>query len=80
MTKVFVDPDLNAKLDGVDEPVELCDTAGKTLGFFYPVTSTCATEPAHHSCSPIAAAEIESRRQQRTGKPLAEILDRLNRS
>lgn len=36
MNKVILDPSLRAKLNGLNEHVEVCDEQGHTLGFFLP--------------------------------------------
>lgn len=36
MTKVVVDSEVLSKLNTLDEPVELCDEAGRRLGYFHP--------------------------------------------
>lgn len=36
MSKVVLDDDLRAKLNGLNEEVEVCDAAGRTLGRFLP--------------------------------------------
>src|SRR5205823_5896971 len=75
MTKVIVDPATLGKLHNLDVPLEVCDSAGRTLGYFHPLPESNAP-----SGSPFSRAELEQRRQQRTGRPLQEILDRLEGS
>jgi hypothetical protein len=75
MTKLFLDADTLAKLHNLAAPFEVCDESGRTLGYLHPVGS-----PTTGVKSPFSDEEIERRRQQRTGKPLAEILDRLRKS
>lgn len=36
MTKVTVDAELRARLNGLRDPLELCDEAGQTVGHFLP--------------------------------------------
>jgi hypothetical protein len=36
MTKVTIDSSLRSKLNGLDQQIELCDEAGRTLGHFLP--------------------------------------------
>jgi hypothetical protein len=36
MSKVILDPQLRAKLNGLHERLELCDEAGKSVGRFLP--------------------------------------------
>jgi hypothetical protein len=78
MTKLVVDAALEAKLTGVEEPVELCDRSGRTLGYFHPlVPSPDSTIAAVRS--PLSDEEIERRRQDPEGRPLREILADLER-
>src|SRR5260370_39043497 len=36
MSRVMLDPQLRSNLDGLNDQVEICDEAGKTLGRFLP--------------------------------------------
>ncbi len=36
MGKIILTPELRAKFNGMDEPVELCDETGNTVGRFLP--------------------------------------------
>jgi hypothetical protein len=36
MSKVTLDPQLRAKLNGLNEQLEICDEAGKTVGHYLP--------------------------------------------
>ena len=78
MTKLIVSDDLRTMLSRLAAPVELCDEAGQTLGYFHPATATNAEGTEY--ISPFTREELQRRRQERSGRPLAEILDRLNRS
>jgi hypothetical protein len=73
MTKIMVDANTQAKLHAPEGLLEVCDTAGQTLGYFVPV----AQNGAAPTRSPFSDEEIQERRQQRVGKPLSEILQRL---
>ena len=72
MTRVVVDAAMRANLHNLDTVLEVCDESGRTLGYFHPQNGAVR--------SPFCDEEIERRRQQRTGKPLAEILERLKQS
>jgi hypothetical protein len=72
MTKVVVDAAFGEKLTGLTGAVELCDESGRTLGYFQPVLSEGLS--AKGIRSPISDEEIERRSQQRSGRPLADIL------
>lgn len=71
MTKITVDPELRAKLGGMQDLVEFRDESGRVVGFFHPVPR--ANVSPNQSKSPISDEEIEAARQQRTGRPLADI-------
>jgi len=77
MTKVTVDPELRAKLGDLQELVEFRDESGRVVGFFHPVASTSGA--SNQTSSPISDEEIEIARQQRTGRPLSDILADLDR-
>lgn len=78
MTKFVVDAAFQAKLDNLQEPVEFCDQSGRTLGFFHPMIGSSDSGGATVQ-SPFTDEEIQRRRQPRSGRPLGEILDRLQR-
>ncbi len=77
MTKVTVDSDLRAKLGDMRDLVEFRDENGRVVGFFHPVAPN--TDASNQRSSPISDEEIEIARQQRTGRPLADILTDLDR-
>jgi hypothetical protein len=79
MTKVIVDAAMQASLNNLDQLMEVRDESGRLLGYFHPVVEA-AGPTAQGVKSPFSWEELERRRQQRTGRPLAEILERLNRS
>ena len=72
MTKVVVDASFGAKFAGLTGPVEVCDESGRTIGCFQPVLSEGMS--AKGVWSPISDEEIERRSQERSGRPLADIL------
>ncbi len=79
MTHVTLDPALLARLQSLDRPVEFRDESGRTVGYFHPLPG-----PGQGSQegirSPFTDEELQRRRQQRTGRPLADILKDLGRS
>jgi hypothetical protein len=77
MTKLTVDSDLRAKLANFEDLIQLCDESGRVVGFFHPVRPTGGN--SKQSSSPISDEEIEAARQQRTGRPLADIFADLDR-
>jgi hypothetical protein len=74
MTKVIVDAAMRARLHDLSELLEVCDESGRTLGYFHPLVPPGDTK----SLSPFSDEEIERRRQQRSGRPLGEILEDLH--
>ena len=78
MTKITITAEMMAKLHHLTEPSELCDESGKILGHFYPATPGNGAEGQPRS--PFSDEELQIRRQQRTGRSLAEILARLEQS
>jgi hypothetical protein len=74
MTKVIIDAATRANLHNLETLLEVCDEDGRTLGYFHPQPEGTPV------CSPFSDEEIERRRHQRTGKSLAEILERLKQS
>ncbi len=78
MTRLTIDPETLAKLHNLDVPLEVCDESGKTLGYFHPAAP--ANGAGQAARSPFSDEELQRRRQQRTGGPLAEVLKRLGQS
>jgi hypothetical protein len=78
MTKLTIDAGTLAKLHNLDAPLEVCDESGKTLGYFHPAIPANGADSAARS--PFSDEELQRRRQQRTGSPLAEVLERLGRA
>jgi hypothetical protein len=73
MVKITLNETLRAELGRSGDVVELCDQSGATLGYFHPVASPDSPPPQ----SPYTDQQIESLRQQGTGRPLSEIMDEL---
>jgi hypothetical protein len=73
MSKVIVDDELRAKLNGSVAGIELCDTSGQALGFIISPDEyrklLYARARERHS-----DAEIELLREQKCGRPLNDIL------
>jgi hypothetical protein len=66
---------LGEKLSEIGNQAVLCDSNGRALGLFSPIT----TQPPLQGLQlepPLSIAETEELRKNRTGKPLAEILER----
>ena len=75
MSKLTLDPGLRSMLNGFSEPMEVCDEAGKTCGFFVP-------QEAYRKLLgkiPVTFtdAELEQFRQSGDGRPLADLWKQL---
>ena len=67
MTRLILDASALDLLTKVNDMVEIVDESGKTVGYFQPA-------PRQEIRSPFSREELEQRRLQRTGRPLADIL------
>ena len=78
MGKVILDAETRAKLNGLDEQLELYDENGKLLGYYLPPkVYTALTMPVD---PPFTEEEIEKAfNQTGPGRPLADILADLRR-
>ena len=71
MTRVTVDRETLSRLGSLNQPLEFCDEAGHTLGFFKPLSD----RETHRDLQPlISREEIEHRKKEQRGRPLADIL------
>ena len=79
MTKVLVDDAVRAKLNGLNDQVELCDVSGHTLGHFLPTDLykelLSAWAKVHNTDE-----EVQRARQQTGGRPLVGIWKSLGRT
>ncbi len=73
MTRITVDVTLVERLGQSEGPVVLCDASGKGLGVFWPVR-----EAEEGEC-PFGEQELDLRAQERSGRPLSDILADLER-
>lgn len=78
MVKITLDSGLLEQLAPSDRTLEICDRFGRTVGYFHPAPGRPVEKPSVRS--PFSNEELQRRRQQRSGRPLAEILERLERS
>jgi hypothetical protein len=77
MTRIVVDSELLTRLHGLNQQLEFCDSAGRTLGVFQPSPEAQAGPGVDGS--PFTREDLERFRKQRTGRPLADILRDLDR-
>lgn len=68
MNRIIVDDSLKSRLDGVVEPVEVCDADGQMLGHFVPIAALGRPD----GC-PYSTDELNRMRGEDGGRPLAEI-------
>ena len=76
VSKISIDPDLQAKLTNLAAEVELCDSAGRTLGYFVPTERYLKLMAAWLNAQ-ITDEELERRDKEPGGRTLAEIWQRL---
>ncbi len=74
--KIVIDPALLKTLSELKGYTLLCDSTGKTLGIFQPVSEQIRGADLNLEC-PISEEELQRRRQVKTGKTTEEILERL---
>ena len=80
MNHVIVDAELRARLNNLDDLLELRDEeTGRALGFFQPTPDAGDTHGLA-LLSPISKEELERLCAQKSGRPLAEILAELSQS
>lgn len=79
MSKITLDTDLRAKLNGLNEPMELCDESGSVVGHFLPVELYREMLFAWAD-SLVPPEEWERLRQEKGGRSLAEIWKSLGRT
>ena len=74
MTRITLDPAALANLDRLTEPVEVCDTSGRVVGYFHPA----ADERLYRSVQvPFTDEELDRFEQEPGGRSLAEIISDL---
>jgi hypothetical protein len=71
MTRVTLDAELRARLNGLNEQVEVCDESGKTVGHFLPDALYRKFVYAWANAQ-VTDEELEQAAQE-PGRPLAEI-------
>lgn len=76
MNRVIVDPVTQALLANARQRLELCDDAGRVLGYFIPVEER---SPSKGREPQIGEEEIERRLRRGGGRTLAEILTDLEK-
>lgn len=81
MTRLTLDAALRSKLNGLDEPVEVCDESGQTVGHFLPSPLYDELFYAALSAeSPHSKDELRRRHHETQGRPLADIWRDLGRT
>jgi hypothetical protein len=72
MGKVILDDALRAKLNGLNEEIELCDELGRTVGHFLPADVYNHILYSSDGC-PYSEEELQKSLQEPGGQPLTEI-------
>jgi hypothetical protein len=81
MSRVLLDDDLRNKLNGLREPVEVCDETGRTVGHFLPAAAyDDMFYAALAAGSPRSKDELKRRHQESGGRSLREIWTSLGRA
>jgi hypothetical protein len=78
MTILTLDPGISSRLDNLADLTEIRDQSGRVLGYFHPVRQVTGSNDVRRS--PFTVEELRKRQQQRTGKPLSELLAKLEAS
>lgn len=73
MTRILLDPEIETRLSGFQEAVEVCDHGGRLIGYFHPARSL-------RDLSPLSDAAVEQLRGQSGGRALQDILKDLQAS
>jgi hypothetical protein len=77
MRQITVETNVQQALDALADQVAVCDVNGRVIGFFLPLRERPRIEDLRREPL-LSIAETEALRQQnRTGKPLEDILGRL---
>jgi hypothetical protein len=82
MGKVILDAELNAKLHGLNEQMEVCAPDGRTMGRFIPEDTyqKFLYQLAEASRPVLSPAEIQRRKELQGHKSLTEIMQDLGAS
>jgi hypothetical protein len=76
MTRLVLDAATAGKFEEVHERVEVCDAAGRTLGYFHPANGRNGLTDEDRK-GPFTREQLEQFRNEPGGKPLSEILNPL---
>jgi hypothetical protein len=77
MTTLTLDAGILSRLQNLTDFMELRDESGRLLGYFHPAAPVGGPQSTARP-SPFTDDELRRRRQQRTGKPLSEVLEKLS--
>ena len=81
MGKLTLDADLRTKLNGLNEPIELCDETGQLVGHFLPrAVYDDLFYAALAAQSPHSKDELRRRHEETGGRSLTEIWKSLGRA
>jgi hypothetical protein len=77
MSQITLDSQLRAKLNGLNDQIEICDETGKTVGRYLP-ESLYRELLLAWSKADMPDEELQRRRREPRGRTLPEIWDRLS--
>jgi hypothetical protein len=80
MSKVILDDDLRAKLNGLNETVEVCAPTGETVGQFVPQAEYMKMLYAWELQQPVDLEELERRAREPGGMKLADFWKKVGRT
>jgi hypothetical protein len=72
MSKLTIDAELRTKLNGLNQSIEFCEESGQVVGRFLPEEEYQKLLYAALEI-PLPPEEIERRRKEKGGRPLAEF-------
>ena len=79
MGRIVLDPELRAKLSGLNEQMEICDETGKVVGLYLPLADY--KKILYKGVEiPFSEEEIELRRKEKSGSSLAEFWKRMGQA
>ena len=79
MGKIILDSELRAKLNGLNEQLEICDEAGMPVGHYLPLEVYKKLLYGGVEI-PLSEEEIEERRKEKGGSSLADFWKRMGRT
>ena len=79
MSPLILDDDLRSRLNGLNEPVPVCESDGRTVGHFLPEDLYLKWLYSRAAVA-VSTAELDAAAAEPGGQPLAEVKSRLGMS